>query len=112
MNEHEQPCIFILGKDHQFLTILDNAAQERDLQLYLRITPPFSNWTSYCEQNKLWQSTCLYEPQIVVDSYKSLETNFEWRHFDGTKLDYFGNLASVWQDSYSSFSGTNLSGEC
>ena len=33
-------------EDHHFFTIVDNEVQERDLKLYLEITPPLSNWNS------------------------------------------------------------------
>ena len=66
---------------HQFFTIVDDAVQERDLVLYLDITPPFSNWISYCRQTE-----CPTTPHIVINGYLSFETNFEWRHFDGTRL--------------------------
>ena len=103
-------------KDHQFFTIVDNAVQERDLKLYLEITPPFSNWTSYCTYNGLWQTTCLYDPEIVINGYKSIHTNFEWRHFDGTKLDYLGTFMSPpVNETYSTFTteiSAKLSSEC
>ena len=104
-------------KDHQFFTIVDNAVQERDLKLYLEITPPFSNWTSYCTYNGLWQTTCLYNPEIVINGYKSIHTNFEWRHFDGTKLDYLGTWfhGTPWNETYSTFTTklpAKLSSEC
>ena len=86
-------------KDHQFFTIVDDAVQERDLLLYLDITPPFSN------KNK-W---------IVINGYTSFSTNFEWRHFDDTRLDYVGTYYSSDQTpafnfntSYSPFSGTEV----
>ena len=100
-------------QDHQFFTIVDDAVQERDLQLYLDITPPFSNWKSYCTQNGLWQTECLHHPEIFINAYMSFETNFEWRHFDDTRLDYVGTFyppfnASNFNTTYSSFSGTKL----
>ena len=67
-------------KDHQFFTIIDDAVQERDLLLYLDITSPFSNWTSFSD------------PTIVINGYMSFDTNFEWRHFDGTRIDYVGTF--------------------
>ena len=86
---------------------------KRDLKFYLDITPPFSNWISYCTQNGLWQTECLHTPQIVINGYMSFETNFEWRHFDDTRLDYVGTFnqpfnASNFNTTYSSFSGTKL----
>ena len=102
-------------EDHQFFTIVDNAVQERDLKLYLEITPPFSNWISYCTKNDLWETECLFEPEIIVDGYISFDTNGEWRHFDDTRLDYLGTLNPLFQNptnrTYSSFAGTKLHSE-
>ena len=104
-------------QDHQFFTIVDDAVQERDLQLYLDITPPFNNWKSYCTQNGmptiLWQTECLHHPEIYINGYMSFETNFEWRHFDDSRLDYVGTFnhpfnASNFNTTYSTFSGTEL----
>ena len=99
-------------EDHHFFTIVDNEVQERDLKLYLEITPPFSNWISYCTKNDLWETECLFEPEIIVDGYISFDTNGEWRHFDDTRLDYLGNLNPLFQNPtnrmYSSFAGTKL----
>ena len=99
-------------KDHQFFTIVDNEVQERDLLLYLSITPPFSNWLSYCSQRE-----CPLNPNIVINAYMSFDTNFEWRHFDDTRLDYVGTPsiadgqslhASNFNTTYSTFSGTEV----
>ena len=43
----------------------------------------------------------------------SFETNFEWRHFDETRLDYVGNfsspfVASDFNTTFSTFSGTEV----
>ena len=97
-----------MRSDHQFFTIIDDAVQERDLLLYLDITPPFSNWTSFCGQTK-----CPHTPQIVINGYMSFETNFEWKHFDDTRLDYAGTSiphfnASNFNTTYSTFYGTEV----
>ena len=88
-------------EDHQFFTIIDDAVQERDLLLYLDITPPFSNWTSFCRQTK-----CPHTPQIVINGYTSFDTNFEWRHFDGTRLDYVGTFINEYHSDSSNFNTT------
>ena len=100
-------------KDHQFFTIVDNEVQERDLLLYLSITPPFSNWLSYCSQTK-----CPVKPKIVINAYMSFDTNFEWRHFDDTRLNYVGTymynsyldgpFKCHFNTTYSTFSGTEV----
>ena len=96
-------------KDHQFFTIVDDAVQERDLLLYLGITPPFSNWISFCREKQ-----CPPTPQIVINGYMSFETNFEWKHFDDTRLDYAGTFssspfdASNFNTTYSTFYGTEV----
>ena len=100
-------------KDQQFFTIVDNEVQERDLLLYLSITPPFSNWLSYCSQTE-----CPTWPEIVINAYMSFDTNFEWRHFDDTRLNYVGTYINYnhldasfgyhFNTTYSTFSGTEV----
>ena len=66
-------------KDHQFFTIVDNAAQNWELQFYLET---FSDWNSISDPDM--PSSTMF-PEIVLNGYKSLETNMEWRYFNGTR---------------------------
>ena len=88
-------------KDHQFFTIVDDAVQERDLLLYLDITPPFSNWISYCKETQ-----CPAVPTIIINGYMSFGTNFEWRHFDDTRLDYVGTFENEYHSDPFHFNTT------
>ena len=99
-----------MRSDHQFFTIIDDAVQERDLLLYLGITPPFSNWISYCKETQ-----CPLSPSIIINGYMSFDSNFEWRHFDDTRLDYAGTFsplraldASNHNTTYSTFLETEV----
>lgn len=75
-------------KDFQVIAsiIADSAAQENDLLLYLQISETFWNWTSVHKKYNVIESY----PNIVLNGYKSRETNYQWNHFDGTQLEYFG----------------------
>ena len=102
-------------QDHQFFTIVDDAVQERDLQLYLDIKPPFLHSDDRCIQDELGLTDCPINPQIVINAYMSYETNFEWMHFDDTRLDYVGTFglghpfdAFNFNTTFSTFSGTEL----
>ena len=73
--------------DHQFFTIVDDAARNRDLQFYLET---FSDWSSITDSgpgsfigSSNWLSISF--PELVINGYKSLETNMEWRYFNGTR---------------------------
>ena len=74
-----------LCNDDQFFTVANSVAQENDLMLYIQIYDLFSNWTLVSEQ----YNASMY-PQILMDGYNSRKTNYQWKHFDGTQLEYFG----------------------
>lgn len=73
--------------DDHFFTIVDDAAQNRDLQFYLET---FSDWSSITgsgldgfNYSVHWLSISF--PEVVINGYKSLDTNMEWRYFNGTR---------------------------
>ena len=75
-----------LCEDHQFFTVADSIAQENELMLYIQINDLFSNWTSVMEQ----YNVTAWNPAILMNGYNSRKTNYQWRHFDGTQIEYFG----------------------
>lgn len=69
--------------DHQFFTIVDDAAQNRDLQFYLETFTDWNSITGSVICSSQWLSISF--PELVINGYKSLETNFKWRYFNGTR---------------------------
>ena len=58
------------------------------MSLFLQITDVFDHFNDFIIEHGLFQTL----PKILLNSYKSRETNFEWRHFNGTKLNYTGHF--------------------
>ena len=56
--------------------------------MFLQITDVFDHFDDFIIEYGLFQTS----PKILLNSYKSRETNFEWRHFNGTKLNYTGHF--------------------
>ena len=79
-------------KEHQFFTIIDNAAQNRDLRFYLET---FSDWSSIRGPDSFQWLSISY-PEIVINGYKSLDTNMEWRYTNGTRQDGYYLIVSIY----------------
>ena len=67
---------------------VSNEAQDQDLALFLQITDAFYHFNDFIIEHGLFHTS----PTFLLNSYKSRETNFEWRHFNGTKLNYTGHF--------------------
>ena len=58
---------------------------------------------------------CSSSPVVLLNSYRSVESNFEWRSFDGDSLNYTGDLDLDYSDlfytSFGTSNGTSLFGK-
>ena len=78
--------------------------------MFLQITDVFDHFADFVIEHGLFQTS----PKILLNSYKSRETNFEWRHFNGTKLNYTGHFPEGsfngdWD--YTAFSNNEIMGK-
>ena len=83
--------------------------------LFFQITDVFDNFNEFIIEHGLFYTYAM----VLLNIYKSHETNFEWSHFDGTKLNYTGHfpvvghtdgpLDSDWD--YTAFSNNEIIGE-
>ena len=92
-----------------------NEAQDRDLGLFFQITDVFDHFNEFIIEHDLFYT----HPMVLLNIYKSRETNFEWSHFDGVKVNYTGHFPLVGHTDgpldgdwdYTAFSNNEIMGE-
>ena len=94
-----------------------NEQQERDLILYFQISEIFTQFLDFKRETGI----CSPNPEVLLNSYRSVESNFEWRSFDGDSLNYTGHLdytgdldldySDLFYTSFGTSNGTSIFGK-
>ena len=87
-----------------------NKKQENDLVLFFQISNIFDKFYEYTKKNGI---ECMLNPFVWLNSYKSQETNFEWRYFDGRKVNYTGEgpTGYLYAWDYTAFGNNTIFGK-
>ena len=94
-----------------------NEQQERDLILFFQISETFTQFLDFKRETGI----CSPYPEVLLNSYRSVESNFEWRSFDGDSLNYTGHLdytgdldldySDLFYTSFGTSNGTSIFGK-